>query len=406
MKILSVNKFFYLYGGSDRYFFELNELHQRHGNQVIPFAMESPKNLPTEYERYFVSGVDYWGNNNYKSRIKAASRVFYSSEAREKVNRLIKNTNPDIAHIHLIYHQISPSILPIIQEAGIPIIQTLHDYKPVCPTYSLVSKNKICERCKGNRFYNAAIQRCNHDSIFYSGINSIEMYLHHSLGWYDIPNMFITPSEFMRNKLVEFGMPPEKMFHIPNFVDQTKFTQSNQSDNYFVYIGRLVPIKGLKTLLQAMKKVNGNTQLLLIGEGPQRSELEKMAWDLDLRNVRFLGHLEFKDLTNVISRAKFCVLPSEVYENCPMAVLESMAIGKPVIGSRIGGIPELISDGEDGLLFEAGNSDELAEKIDWMIRNSKMVVKMGGNARKKVVQEYNPQIHYQKVMHLYSKILN
>ena len=368
--------------------------------------MASQKNLPSEFDQYFVSEVDYWGKNNNASKINAASRVIYSSEARKKIDLLIDQTSPDLAHIHLIYHQISPSILPIIQENGIPIIQTLHDYKPVCPTYSLVSKNQICERCKGKKFYNALIQKCNHDSLGFSAINSIEMYLHHLLGWYDIPDLFITPSNFMRNKLIEFGMSPEKLVHIPNFVDPEKFQVANSSEDYFVYIGRLVPIKGLITLLQAMKKVNGGLRLLLLGDGPQRNELEKIAETLGLSNVEFLGQLGFQELIGVVSAAKFNVLPSEVYENCPMAVLESMVLGKPVIGSKIGGIPELIIDGEDGLLFESGNSDHLAEKINWMIDNPRSCSEMGIMARQKIEQDYNPEIHYQAVTAQYKKILN
>jgi glycosyltransferase involved in cell wall biosynthesis len=232
------------------------------------------------------------------------------------------------------------------------------------------------------------------------------MYLHHSLGWYDIPDIFITPSEFMRNKLMEFGMPSDKLFHVPNFVDPNKFTFSNQPEDYFVYIGRLVPIKGLVTLLQAMKGINGSTKLLLIGEGPQHTELEKMAQELDLRNVKFMGHLEFHELINILSRAKFSVLPSEVYENCPMAVLESMAMGKPVIGAKIGGIPELIIDGVDGFLFESGNSKDLSEKISWMINDPKRNKEMGINARTKIEQKYNPIVHYQKIMSLYTQLLN
>ena len=405
MKILSINKFHYIYGGSDRYYFELNELLQRNGNEVIPYAMKSPKNIPSEYDDYFVSNVDYWGKNSTKSRIKAASRIFYSNEARRKIKHLIERTKPDLAHIHLIYHQISPSILPIIKEAGIPIIQTLHDYKPVCPTYSLISKNKICERCKGKKFYNAFIQRCNHDSIIFSGINSAEMYLHHSLGWYDIPDLFITPSNFMRDKLIEFGMPPDKLVHIPNFVNPKKFTVSNQAEDYFVYIGRLIPIKGLKTLIRAMGNINGRTKLLLIGEGPQRSELEMITLEMNLTNVKFLGQLDFHELIKIVSQAKFSVLPSEVYENCPMAVLESMAMGKPVIGAEIGGIPELINDNVDGFLFESGNSEDLAKKINKMIDDPDMNQEMGTNARKKIEQLYNPEIHYQQVMILYDQLL-
>jgi glycosyltransferase involved in cell wall biosynthesis len=232
------------------------------------------------------------------------------------------------------------------------------------------------------------------------------MYLHHFLGWYDIPDLFITPSNFMRNKLIEFGMSPQKLVHIPNFVEPEKFQVSDESEEYFVYVGRLVPIKGLITLLQAMKKVKTSMRLLLLGDGPQRDILEQVSEESGLHNVYFLGQLEFQELIRVVSLAKFNILPSEVYENCPMSVLESMAMGKPVIGSNIGGIPELISDGVDGLLFETGNSDHLAEKINWMIDHPKSCSDMGITARRKIEQFYNPEIHYQAVAEQYSRILN
>ena len=155
-----------------------------------------------------------------------------------------------------------------------------------------------------------------------------------------------------------------------------------------------------------MKKVKGTDRLLLLGEGPQRNELEKIKEDLGLYNVEFLGQLDFQELINVVSLSKFNVLPSEVYENCPMAVLETMALGKPVIGSKIGGIPELIIDGEDGLLFETGNIDDLAEKLNWMIVNPERRTEMGIRARKKIENIYSPELHYQAVTAEYKRLLD
>ena len=405
MKILAANKFYYVFGGSDRYFFELNSLHEHAGHTVIPFAMQHQENFPSPYEKFFVSPVNYWDNPSFLDKLKAAGRVLYSFEARRKIRHLIEKEKPDIAHIHVIAHQISPSILPILKEFNIPIVQTSHEYKPICPTYSLVSKEQICERCKGKRFYHATLQKCNHNSLSASALNSIEMYLHHGLGWYDLPNIYITPSNFMRKKMIEFGMPGNKIVHIPNFVDPSKYHFSAETENYFVYIGRLSRIKGVGTLLKAMKHLSSNTKLLIIGDGPQRAELEQIKETLELDHVHFLGYQDTESLTQLLAKSQFSVLPSEWYENCPMSILESMAIGKPVVGARIGGIPELIEDGQDGLLFESKNALDLADKLRYLIAKPEQCKQMGLNARRKMETSYNAEFHYQNILDVYDSIL-
>jgi len=406
MKILSSNKFYHIYGGSDRYFFELNELHCRAGHEVIPFAMRHPRNLPSPYDQYFVSQVDFWGKSSLREKVRAAGRVLYSVEARRRIRELIEDTKPDIAHIHLIYHQISPAILPVIRQYGIPIVQTLHDYKPICPTYSLVAQDRICERCAGAKFYNAILQRCNHGSLSASILSSLEMYLHHTLGWYDLPNVYITPSDFMRRKMTEYGVPYEKVVHLPNFVDPQKYAFSRDSDGYFVYVGRLIPIKGVKTLLRAIRRIpQTDARLLIIGDGPQRPELEAIKNQLNLTGVVFMGYQPTEKLKVLMSRAMFSVVPSEWFENCPMSLLESMAMGKPVIGAKIGGIPELINHGDDGLLFEPGDVEDLEDKISYMLTSLQRCREMGRQARQKSVSSYSPEIHYQRIMSIYESLV-
>lgn len=405
MKLLAINKFYFIKGGSDRCFFALNGLIQHNGHSVIPFAMKHPKNKPSNYEDYFVSEVDFWATDRLFDKLKAAGRILYSREAARKVESLVDDTQPDIAHLHLIYHQISPSILPVLKRQGIPIVQTLHDYKPICGTYSLLSGNEICERCKGNRHYNATLQRCNKGSLPASMLTSMEMYLHHSLGWYDLPDIYIAPSDFMRRKMIEFGMSPEKLVHIPNFVDPKEFLYSNQQENYFLYAGRLAPTKGIKTLLNAMKKLKGiNVQLLIVGDGPQRSQLEAIKERHELDNVTFLGFQATHKLKALMGNALFTVLPSEWYENCPMAALESMAIGKPVLGADIGGIPELINQDQDGLLFTPGNSEDLTEKLQQLIQNPTHCLEMGKIARQKIEERYAPHVHYKETVALYERL--
>jgi glycosyltransferase involved in cell wall biosynthesis len=368
--------------------------------------MNHPRNQPSSYENYFVSQVNFWGELDLLSRMRAAGRVLYSIEAKRRIRRLIEDTEPDIAHVQLIYHQISPAILPVIKDHRIPIIQTLHDYKPICPTYSLVANNRICECCKGKKFYHAAFRRCNHGSFLASLLSSFEMYLHHSLGWYDLPDLYIAPSKFLELKMIEFGMPSTKLKHIPNFIDTHHFTYSTDRQEYFTYIGRLEPVKGVETLLRAMTHLRSLTiKLLVIGEGSQRVKLEMMKRRLNLDNVEFLGYQSGNRLKGLMSNSLFSVMPSEWYENCPLSVLESMAMGVPVIGARIGGIPELINHEEDGLLFESGNSDDLANKIRILADGPVTCLKMGRTSREKMVRKYNPEIHYQLLYDVYKCLI-
>lgn len=406
MKILAVNKFYYVHGGSDRYFFELNELCRRAGHLVVPFAMQHPRNLPTPYKHYFVSQVNYWSKSSLLDKIKAASRILYSMEARRKIRLLIEDEKPDIVHLHLIYHQISPSILPVIKEYGLPVIQTLHDYKPICPTYNMIAQGKTCERCKGKRFYHAVLQRCSHGSLVLSALNAIEMYLHYALGWYDLPDIYITPSDFMRRKMIEFGMSPQKLVHIPNFIDINKYAWTTTSDDTLIYAGRLVRVKGIETLIQAMARIQSiGIKLVIVGDGPQRTELESLKSRLNLHNVEFCGYQSGAALRALMANAMFSVLPSEWYENCPMSVLESMAMGKPVIGARIGGIPELIDHEIDGLLFEPGNATDLADKIKLLATNPALRQEMGNRARQKMANQYDAQHHYEAILDVYRQVM-
>jgi glycosyltransferase involved in cell wall biosynthesis len=408
MRILSANKFYYVYGGSDRYFFELNKLHEQAGHEVIPFAMKHPRNIPSPYSKYFVSEVNYWDNPTPLEKLQAAGRVLYSSEARRKISEIIDQTHPDIAHIHLIYHQISPSFLPDLRKKSIPIIQTLHDYKPICPTYSMVANNEICERCKGKHFYHATLLRCNHGSFIGSALSSTEMYLHHALRYYDLPDIYIAPSDFMRKKMIQYGIPAKKLVHVPNFIDiNYAFEEKNIKKKQFIYVGRLVHIKGLSTLLDAMKILGlSDYRLIIVGDGPERPALENYIKKHNITNIEFVGYKNKDEVNQLLTQSQFSILPSIVYENCPLSILESMAVGTPVIGSRIGGIPELINDGVDGFLFEPKNPEDLAKKMFIMLSNSRATIEMGRIAKLKVKQKYNPEIHYEKIIAIYDKLLS
>ena len=404
LRVLSVNKFHHITGGADRCYFEWSDLLERRGNAVIPFSMSHERNEPTAYARYFVDKVDFF-NSTTRDLPAVAMRVLYSTQARRRIEALIEDTRPDVAHLHNVAHQLSPSILHSLRESRIPVIQTVHDYKFGCPTYKFYTAGHVCEDCKGHRYYNAVLHKCNRGSLAASALNCLEMYFHELIGIYDNVDTYIAPSNFIREKMIEYGVSPQRVVRIPNFIAVDQFTPRYAPEDYFLFCGRLLPFKGIITLIAAMESVK-ESQLYVVGEGELREDLESYVAAHGMKNVRFLGYQSGEDLKSIIANSMFSVIPSEWYENLPYAVLESFALGTPVVAADIGGIPELIGPDVDGVLFEPGNVDDLAEKIQHLVSNRRSLPEMGRRARAKIEQEYDPDTHYERVMSIYRGLLS
>lgn len=364
--------------------------------------MKSSENVHSDYEGYFIDNTDYNGTGIF-GKLKNSLKIIYSFEAKAKIRRIINDTRPDLAHLHIFQHQLSPSILAEIMRSEIPSVNTVHDFKPLCPNYKMQNHGRLCEKCKGHRYYNCLFGRCFKDSLAASLVITLEMYLHHLLGSYGYIDTYITPSRFFRSKFIEFGFSPDRIVHIPNFIDCSAFRGDGSYGDYFIYFGRLSEEKGLKTLIKAMKSIKNST-LLIAGDGPLKQELIEALRINDIDNVRLLGQIKGSELAGLLENCKFSVVPSEWYENCPMSILESMAFGKPVIGSNIGGIPELIDQGRTGLLFEPGNSEELALHITHLLDNPLQTCQMGREARQIIEKEYSPEIHFRKTLGIYNNL--
>jgi glycosyltransferase involved in cell wall biosynthesis len=408
MKILMCNSFYYLRAGAERCFFDLSELLSNQGHEVIPFCMENENNLPSKYSQYFISNFDFpdllQKRTSLVTKIKVMERVLFSHESITNINRLIKDTRPDIAHIHCIGHEMSPSILFAIKRAGIPIVQTLHDYSLLCPNTNFVSHGNICEKCKIHRYFFCTLRKCKRGSFTASLLACIELSLHRMIKIYENNvNVFISPSQFLRNKYIEYGIH-SPIINIPNFIDINRFQACYEPSDYFVYFGRLNIIKGIRTLIEAMKYVK-SSNLYVIGEGELREPLQEFTRQNIISNVAFLGYLSTDDLIPIIRNAAFTVVPSEWYENYPMSILESFSCGKPVIASNLGAIPEIIKDGQNGLLFESGDSLQLANKIKYLLENPQELITMGHCARQQVETINNPLRHYHQIMDVYQQVL-
>lgn len=410
MKILMIDKFYFVKGGVERYLFEVTKILEKQGHTVIPFAMQHPDNVETEYASYFVDNIDYNELNPLRhpfQTLRASVRVIYSLHAKRRLEALINDVRPDIAHLHMIDHQISPSILHTLKKHGIPVIQTVHQYKLVCPNYRfyIEHKQEICERCLHGAYYNAFLQRCHKASAAASLLISLEAYVHRLLNIYRIVDRFHVPSAFIGEKIVSGGIPAEKVVHHFLTLNMDDYPYQPDSGDYYLYYGRLSGEKGLLTLLKAVQLAGTDMELVIVGDGPVRSQLEQYVTTQALQQISFRGYQSGETLRRTLGGAAFVVVPSEWYENSPFVIYEPFCMGKPVIGAEIGGIPEFIEHGKRGLLFPPGDAEQLAAAIDTLAENPTARREMGRRARKFAESNFSPDHHSHWLVNEYQKVI-
>jgi len=402
MKILLINKFLYPKGGDAISTLNTGKLLEKKGHQVFFWGMKHPKNPDFPYSEYFVDNIDY-ESQSIREKFSNSLKILYSFEAKRKIEKFINNVaKPDIVHLSNFAHQISPSILDIIKKYNISTVMTMRDYKLVCPSYTMLSGGKPCEKCKGGRYYWCFINRCTKNSHLKSLVNVIEMYLHHKiLNIYSQINIIIATSEFLKKTHIKMGLT-NPIICLSNFVNIEDFTpECSWEEKSIVYFGRLSREKGLFTLLDAIKGID-DIQLKIVGEGPIRKDLEQKVEKEGINNVVFAGYKSGENLKKEIKRSMFSIIPSECYETFGLTIIESYALGKPVIGSRIGGIPELVIDGVTGYTFEPGNAEDLRCKILTLCEKPEKIIQMGKNARNLAEENYNTEKHYKRLMEIYS----
>jgi glycosyltransferase involved in cell wall biosynthesis len=398
--LLAVNNYYYSRGGAEAIFFEHNRMFEAMGWQVVPFAMKHPNNVESKWSPYFVDEIEFGEAYSPKDKLARAAKVIYSFEARRNLSQLLDNVRTDVCHAHNIYHHISPSILGVLHSRGIPTVMTLHDLKIACPAYTILAPDGICERCKHGRLYNVLVHRCIKGSTALSGVVMLEALVHRVLGSYTKHvDRFVVPSRFYLQKLVEWGFPESRFRYVPNFVAPERYEPEFSPGRAFVYLGRLSHEKGLKTLIRAA--ADAGCTLRIVGTGPQRDELRELAAELSA-DVVFVGYLSGKALHDEVRAARAVVLPSEWYENAPMSVLEAYALGKPVIGARIGGIPELIREGTTGFAFPSGDALALAAVLRHVgDLSTGEIADAGRAARRWVEEEFSASIYRGRMLDLY-----
>ena len=268
----------------------------------------------------------------------------------------------------------------------------------------MCTNDHVCEACRGRKFSNCFINKCTKGSRFKSLINTVELYFHYLHGYYQNVDRYIAVSKFYRNKMIKYGFGEHQVVYIPNYIDAGKYDLPYGDEGYGLYFGRLSYEKGVDYLLDAASGL-GDLPICIAGTGPSEEQLKLIVAERNLDNVRFLGFVTGDELTSLIANASFTVMPSIWYENCPMSVLESLALRTPVIGAGIGGIPELIDHGIDGLVYEAGNADALVNAVRSIMQDGDRRRAMGDAGRRKIAEKFNKETHYRQLLSLYEEIL-
>ncbi len=366
MKILQVNKFFYRHGGADHHFLDLSSLLARHGVEVGYFSMRDKRNLPTAFDKYFVKNIDFSRFN--LSAVLNISKFFYSFEARRKIKELLDKFSPDAAHLHLIYHHLSPSILPALKERNIPIVMTVHDWNLICPNYWLFTQGKICERCRNKKFYQSVKYRCVKNSWWKSLLAAKAAYLHESWQIYQKNiDLLIAPGEFVKNEMVKFGWPRKKIkvlhHFLPTDIQKVSAPAPLPREVRFAYVGRLTEEKGIGRLVDFWLARDIPYHLEIFGDGEMYKEIFGKIKNSGNQQITMHGHVAREKVIERLKDFTAVIIPSIWYEVFGLTSIEAWSQGVPVIASNLGTLKELCERSKAGILFDWSDENSLKKAL-------------------------------------------
>jgi len=358
MKVLMIDRYLYPFGGAQTYMLAIAEWLKKQGHSVEFFGMQHEKNMVGNSAGQYTRYMDF--HSHSLCRFTYPFTILYSPDARKKLREVIGAFRPDLVHLHGFNFQLTPSVIYEVKRHGLPLISTIHDAQIACPCHRLYIEHRglPCTACVSGKYWNCIKNRCTSCSIVKSVLATAESYLYHALKTYDRIDRFILPSRFMYGILKSNGIPEEKMSVLQNFsrMERSGTPAARTGNKYVLYFGRLSKEKGIETLATVCKRLP-EVKFRIAGTGPMADAFS------GLNNAETLGFVDGTALEKLIREAAFSVYPSESYENCPMSVLESQVLGTPIVGARIGGIPELIQEGKSGLLFESGNAESMSQAV-------------------------------------------
>jgi len=366
-------------------------------NEVM--LLKSNGNQCTTYER---CNDEFLAARTWEKLIMGIESTWSLKTYRE-TKKLIRKEKPEVVHIHNLFPLISPSVYYACADEGVPVIQTLHDFRFLCPKAYFMLNGNICERCLEIGLWKAIKYKCFRDSLIQSAGAAFMIWLHRSLKtWSRKVTAYITLTEFAKKKFVKAGFPSSRIFVKPNFFECSP-TPDFSHNGYVLFLGRLGEEKGIRILLEAWKNID--VPLKILGDGPLRNEIEELCRKYNLKIVEIMGYKPPNTCLEYLAKARFLILPSVCYEGFPMVIREAFAYGKPVLASRLGALEEIVDDCKTGLLFEPGNPEDLAQKVHWMVNNENAVIEMGENARAEFEMKYTAEKNYEMLMDIYNRAI-
>ena len=418
MKIIIVNYRYFFSGGPERYLFNITELLQNNGHTVIPFSVKHAKNEFSEYEQYFLdpigTGNEVYANEynklSFDTLKKTMSRMLYSFEAKNKLEILIQKVEPDLIYVLHYQNKISASIFDAAKKFNIPVVNRISDFGQICANALLYrpKQKDICERCLHGSKLNAVVNKCVQESYVYSAIKATSLVISEQLvNTKTKINAFVVPSKFTINKMIDYGFDVNKFHHIPSFFSNKVINTSTNISykNFALFIGRIEVEKGLFTLINAFINTNYNLKIIGFSNDGYQAELEKFL-EGKKHNVEFLGKKTFAEIIPFLEACAFTIVPSECYDNFPNSLIESYGFKKAVIASNLGSLKEMVDDNNTGLLFNPKDANDLQKKVSFLFNNPEINIKYGNNGYNKLLLEYSAAFHYDKLMKVFTSVIN
>lgn len=395
-------------GGAERKLFDLKATLEREGHVVEVFACAHPDNLPCTYDRHFPPYRDKGRVRFGREGLSGAVELLYNRPARRGLAAVLDEYEPDLALVNTWQHHLSHSVLLELRKRGIPIVQSLSDFKAVCPSASMLRDGEYCAECFVGHYFKAAKYRCMKHSLPASILVALEGYLHRFAGAYDIPGLFFAPSEYAVDALIRGGMPKARVRYLHNQVNLEFWQEPAEGPApgrpYVVVSGRLYDHKGIDTAIDAMVHVR-DVDLVVAGAGPEEAALKRRVEELALDNVRFTGHLALPELRDVIVGSHALLMPSKWGETFGNSTVEAFACSRPVVGSDMGYTPYLVEDGVSGRIFPVGDSVALSVAIKDVCSDTERAVEMGRVGRSLVESRFSPKVYYPSVVSVLEETL-
>lgn len=413
MRVIVANYRFFIAGGPERYMFNFMAAAERLGVEVIPFSVQHPENRPTQYAPYFAKpradALLYADTRHSLKNLYGMLRaVVWNFDAARRLRRLIRDTGPDAVYILHEVNHLSPSIIRAAKREGVRVVHRISDFFLFCPRYDFLCGEEVCEACLHGRYGKALRERCVKGSWAGTLLRVGAMKLYRWCGVFREVDRFVVPSAFTGRKLVQGGVPPEKIVHIPTLTDSRSVTPCYTHDRYFLFLGRMTRQKGAVYAVRAMEFLRESGYVMkltgTLSGSEEDLELEACIRELHLEEqVEFTGFVHGEALEDLINGAACVVCPAIWYENMPNAVLEAYAHGKPVAASRLGSLPELVEDGRTGFLFTPRDPRDLAGQLEKFVKDEDLSRRLGQNARRKCELEFCAQLHMEQVLRCLSE---